>query len=132
MTWTTSTAEAQGLIHQQSSKPGTEQIPRDGDGFTPALRIALYTSAILKGRSHVLDVKQLVDVLYLLGLTANLVKDQLDLRNDAGLFLYNLDLVSLEHVRDFIDTDFPACLQPDSCKGNSSVARSWQYSGHRV
>ena len=75
---------------------------RDLNGYSIPLRMAIYTSRLVGDSSHVLSEALTVDVLYLLGITAQLVQDQIDLQEDCHLFTSSADPDVLAELQDFL------------------------------
>jgi hypothetical protein len=64
--------------------------------------MAIYTSRLVGDSSDVLSEDLNVDILYLLGLTAQLVQDQIDLHEDCHLFTSSADPDVLAELQDFL------------------------------
>ena len=99
------------LVRSVEAKP-SERPMRDSNGCSVALRMAMYSAGLLVGHSHQLPPDMLVDVIILIGLTANIVSDQVDLNENNKLFASNRDLETVNMVRDFIESTLPALWEP--------------------
>lgn len=79
------------------SRPG-----RDADGYSTALRMAMYTASLIQNHPDRLSKDNLVKVLYLLCLTVELAKDQLDLLEINKLFALPSE-EAITGVREFVN-----------------------------
>lgn len=75
---------------------------RDLSGYSIPLRMAMYTARLTGDSSAVLQEEYILDILYLLGLTAQLVQDQIDLQEDCHLLTYSADPDVLAELQDFL------------------------------
>lgn len=76
-----------GAVFLVRSVP-TERAPRpqrDLNGTSIPLRMAMYTAKLAENHPALLNGSTRVDVLYLLGITAQLVQDQIDLQEEGHL-----------------------------------------------
>jgi hypothetical protein len=89
------------LVHPAPSLT-TSSITRDLSGYSPPLRMAMYTSRLLGEIYKLLPQAMLVDILYLLNLTSQLVDDQLDLNEETKLFASAADPDIMTELREFV------------------------------
>jgi hypothetical protein len=75
---------------------------RDLYGYSIPLRMAMYTSRLIGEYFKLLPRKLLVDILYLLNLTSQLVEDQLDLDEENKLFESAADSDVMAELREFV------------------------------
>lgn len=75
---------------------------RDLDGYSVALRMAMYSARLIRDHSSRVSKDTLVEVIYLVSLTAELANDQLDLLEDNKLFTFSSEK-GIAGVREFVD-----------------------------
>lgn len=97
-----------------ANKPPAERAARkasrDINGYSVALRMAIYTANLVSENSFNLLLREVkVELIYLLLLTAELASDQIDLTEDNKLFESHSDPEALEEVRDFL-SDAQSCF----------------------
>ncbi|KAF7867460.1 uncharacterized protein EAF02_009651 [Botrytis sinoallii] len=80
-----------------SSRPG-----RDLDGYSVALRMAMYSAHLIRDHPDRLSKDALVEIIYLMCLTVELANDQLDLLENNKLFVLSSE-EAIAGVRDFVD-----------------------------
>ena len=90
-----------------ANKPSTERnirkAPRDINGYSIPLRMAIYTANLVSEDKFALLSRDIqAELLYLLLLTVELASDQIDLAEDKKLFGSHLDPEALVDVRDFM------------------------------
>ncbi|KAI9054877.1 hypothetical protein LZ554_002021 [Drepanopeziza brunnea f. sp. 'monogermtubi'] len=91
------------LLHQSSA--GTvSRPPRDINGYSAPLRMAMYTSSLLlhEDLSDVLPEDLQVKLFYLLAITCELVNDQIDLLEDNKLFQSHEETDTMNEVMQFL------------------------------
>ncbi|KAJ8061848.1 hypothetical protein OCU04_009640 [Sclerotinia nivalis] len=80
-------------------------IPRPGrglDGYSVALRMAMYSARLIREHPDRLSKDSLVEVLYLMGLTVELANDQLDLLETNKPFVLSSE-EAIAGAREFVD-----------------------------
>ena len=98
-----------GTIALASPEDGSSSSPsiaRDLDGYSAALRMAIYSSKLVAQENILknVPVNIQIDIIYLLCLTVEVANDQLGLRRDDLLWL-SLDEPDIEgDIQDFIAT----------------------------
>ncbi|KAG0649365.1 RING-type E3 ubiquitin transferase listerin [Hyphodiscus hymeniophilus] len=114
-----------------ANKPSTERAPRkasrDINGYSVALRMAMYTSKLAPYKNfQLLPLETQIELLYLLLITAELACDQIDLAEDNKLFGSHSNPEALTDVRDFF-SDSQLCISAivlDATSSKSSLASS--------
>ncbi|KAM3076981.1 hypothetical protein ACMFMF_004896 [Clarireedia jacksonii] len=96
------------LAHSQDSEQ-LSKASRDSVGYSVALRMAIYSARLIRNRPDSLTKDELVEVLYLISLTAELASDQLDLLERNKLFASPTD-DSASTVQDFVGSLYQACF----------------------
>jgi hypothetical protein len=93
-----------GAVFLVRPLPSSAESPftRDLSGYSPPLRMAMYTSRLLGGIHKLLSPVVAVDILYLLSLTSQVVEDQLDLNEENGLFASAADPDIMTELREFV------------------------------
>jgi hypothetical protein len=84
-----------------------ERIPRpqrDLNGLSVPLRMAMYSARLAEKHSQFLEGDAKVDVLYLLGLTSQLVQDQIDLQEEGHLLASFADPNVMIELQEFLET----------------------------
>lgn len=89
------------FLVRASPTPATTPLGRDLSGYSPPLRMAMYTVRLLKEFYELFPPTVAVDMLYLVNLTSRLVEDQLDLNEENKLFASALDLDIMTELREF-------------------------------
>ncbi|KAL2061873.1 hypothetical protein VTL71DRAFT_7251 [Oculimacula yallundae] len=91
------------LIANSSTAP-TIRPARDINGYSIALRMAMYTTALLSQEaiSDILSEQLYVELHYLLAISSELASSQLDLLEDNKLFESHQDLDAVAEVRQFL------------------------------
>jgi len=95
---------AQSQDSEQFSMPS-----RDSVGYSTALRMAIYSARLIHNHPDSLTKDKLVEVLYLISLTAELASDQLDLLESNKLFASPIDASAMT-VQDFVGSLYQACF----------------------
>lgn len=91
------------LVHSVSSAEKLSRPARDLNGYSVPLRMALYTARLAGHQlSKSLEIDSLVDILYLLSLSAQLLKDQIDLQEDCHLFASAADPDVMTELQEFL------------------------------
>lgn len=75
---------------------------RDLDGYSVALRMAMYSARLIREHPDRLSKDALAEILYLLGLTVELANDQLDLLETNKLFVLSSE-EAIAGAREFVD-----------------------------
>ncbi|KFY49982.1 hypothetical protein V495_00376 [Pseudogymnoascus sp. VKM F-4514 (FW-929)] len=94
------------LASLDDSSSSSPPIARDLDGYSAALRMAIYTSKLVAQENILknIPINVQIDIIYLLCLTVEVANDQLGLRRD-GLLWSSLDEPDIESdIQDFIAT----------------------------
>lgn len=106
---------------QSPSHPQALQLSTDVNGYSVALRMAMYTTRLLsEERFSLLPVATQVEVLYMLSLTAGIIVDELDLSVNNLCFNVHQNPNVPNEIREFV-LQFQTCLA--TITGNS---RSWR------
>lgn len=89
------------LVH--TSQPSTiSPFTRDLSGYSPPLRMAMYTVHLLGDVYKLMDPMVVMDILYLLNITSQVVEDQLDMNEENKLFASATDPDIRTELRDFV------------------------------
>ncbi|TGO36504.1 hypothetical protein BHYA_0123g00320 [Botrytis hyacinthi] len=89
------------LARAQSGNNGIRP-GRDLDGYSVALRMAMYSAHLIRDHPDRLSKDALVEIIYLMCLTVELANDQLDLLENNKLFVLSSEK-AIAGVRDFVD-----------------------------
>ncbi|KAK6596634.1 RING zinc finger [Botrytis cinerea] len=89
------------LARAQSGNDGSRP-GRDLDGYSVALRMAMYSAHLIRDHPDRLSKDALVEIIYLMCLTVELANDQLDLLENNKLFVLSSE-EAIAGVRDFVD-----------------------------
>lgn len=76
--------------------------PSDLNGYSIPLRMAMYTARLAGNFTKGLEEDLQINILYLLGLTAQLVQDQIDLQEEPHLFTSSADPDVIAELQDFL------------------------------
>ena len=86
----------------RSSSANRSRCARDLNGYSVALRMAIYTARLIEQTSDLKLPDLDVDLLYLLSITAQLAQDQVDLQGENQLVTSLLDQDVMAEIQEFL------------------------------
>ena len=98
------------FLVRQSSVDRAPRLSRDINGYSVALRMAIYSASLVSKHADRLPQDTLTEIIYLISITAELATDQLDVLTENKLFASTLDPDAVAGVREFASTGIQKCF----------------------